>query len=214
MRYGVFERDVASVQADAAVGIAARSAIFQVAVDGRKGVGQLAAYLMVSACVQIDFDQGVALRRGDVSAVEQGLLGPLCTSTADVRFVLLFVAPYPMFQRRPLHRYGPAQCCCREQGMVGLVHGAFLEHFAQTRQRFASLRKDHDAADGAVQSVRYAQEYIARLSIFFLQIGFDDLGQWGVARFVALHDFARGFVDDDDVIVFVEYGHCGLGVMD
>ena len=38
MRYGVFERDVASVQADAAVGIAARSAIFQVAVDGRKGV--------------------------------------------------------------------------------------------------------------------------------------------------------------------------------
>ena len=162
---------------------------------------------MVSACVQIDFDQGVALGRGDVSAVEQGLLGPLCTSTADVRFVLPLVAPYPMFQRRLVHWYGPAQCCCREQGMVGLVHCAFLEHFAQTRQRFASLRKDHDAADGAVQSVRYAQEYIARLSIFFLQIGFDDLGQWGVARFVALHDFARGFVDDDDVIVFVEYGH-------
>lgn len=104
----MFERDVASVQADAAVGIAARSAIFQVAVDGRKGVGQLTAYLMVTTSVQIDFDQGVALGRGNVSAVEQGLLGPLCASTADVRFVLLFVAPYPMFQRRLVHRYGPA----------------------------------------------------------------------------------------------------------
>lgn len=108
MRYGVLEGDVARVQADATVGIAARSAIFQIAVDGRKGVGQLAAYLMVSACVQIDFDQGVALGRGDVSAVEQGLLGALCASTADVRFVLPFVAPYPMFQHRLVHRYGPA----------------------------------------------------------------------------------------------------------
>ena len=51
MRYRVFEGYVACVQADAAVWIAAGRAVFQVAVDGGEGVGQLAADLMMTAGV-------------------------------------------------------------------------------------------------------------------------------------------------------------------
>ena len=49
----------AGMQADAAVGIAARRAVLQVSFDGHAFRRQLAAYLVVPAGVQVYFEQGV-----------------------------------------------------------------------------------------------------------------------------------------------------------
>ena len=56
----------------------------------------------------------------------------------------------------------------------------------------------------------HAEKHLPGLGILLLDVGFDGIGQGGVACFVALHDFARGFVDDDDVVVFVEYFHSAM----
>lgn len=52
---GVGEGDFAGVQADAGVGIASAVAVFQVALDGSQGGGELAANLVVATCVEVDF---------------------------------------------------------------------------------------------------------------------------------------------------------------
>ena len=54
----------------------------------------------------------------------------------------------------------------------------------------------------------HAEKHVARFGIFFFDIGFHVVGQGAVARFVALHDFAGLFVDDDNVVIFVDYFHC------
>lgn len=52
---GVGEGDFSGVQADAGVGIASAVAVFQVALDGSQGGGELAADLVVATCVEVDF---------------------------------------------------------------------------------------------------------------------------------------------------------------
>ena len=44
----------------------------------------------------------------------------------------------------------------------------------------------------------------------FLDVLFHCLAQWGVASLVALYDFSRLLVDNNDVVVFVENFHLGL----
>ena len=44
------------MQADAAVGVGAGGAVFQVALDGTTHLGQLAAYLVVAARLQVHSD--------------------------------------------------------------------------------------------------------------------------------------------------------------
>ena len=61
VRNGVFEADVAGVQADAAVGVGARRTVFEVALNGAADSGQLAAYLMMPPRVKPHFEQGVPL---------------------------------------------------------------------------------------------------------------------------------------------------------
>ncbi len=59
---GMDEGNLPGVQADAAVGIAAGSAVFEVAFDGAADVGELAANLMVPAGQQFHLHQVVAFR--------------------------------------------------------------------------------------------------------------------------------------------------------
>ena len=60
-RYGVYELHFSGEQRDAPVRIAALCPVFQVALDGASDVRQLAAYLVVSACEQLNLDEGVAV---------------------------------------------------------------------------------------------------------------------------------------------------------
>ena len=52
-----------------------------------------------------------------------------------------------------------------------------------------------------------AEKNFAGLVVFLFDIGFNVIGQRSIAGFVALDDFAGGFVDDDHVIVFVKDFH-------
>ena len=52
-----------------------------------------------------------------------------------------------------------------------------------------------------------AEKDFAGLVILLFKIGFDGVGQRGVAGFVALHNLSCGLVDDDEVVVFVENFH-------
>ena len=55
------EGDAAGVEGDAAVGVGARSAIFEIAFDGTADGRELAADLVVTAGQQLDFDQMVTV---------------------------------------------------------------------------------------------------------------------------------------------------------
>ena len=96
--------------------------------------------------------------------------------------------------------------------MVGLFHFRLLEHGVQSCQCLGGSGEDDDAADGSVEPVHHAEEDVARFGIFFLDILFHSFAQRLVAGFVALHDFACGFVDNDQVIVFVENVHLSFSV--
>ena len=52
-----------------------------------------------------------------------------------------------------------------------------------------------------------AEKNFAGLVVFLFDIGFNVIGQRSIAGFVALDDLARGFVDDDHMIVFVKDFH-------
>ncbi len=61
--------------------------------------------------------------------------------------------------------------------------------------------------DRTVEAVNDTAENIARFGIFFLDIAPHGLDERFVAGFVTLDDLARFFVDNDDVVVFVDYFH-------
>ena len=80
------------VQAYAAVGIGAGSAVFQVAFDWAAHVSQLAGYLVMAACEKFYLQQVVVVGIGDVAVAQTGQFASWHAFAADVAFVLLFVA--------------------------------------------------------------------------------------------------------------------------
>lgn len=195
------------MEADAAVGVASRRAIFEVAANGGEGGGELAADLMVAPGVQVNFHQGVAVGLSDLAIVEQGLLGTVHLFVVGVSLVLFLIFDQPM---------GQFCCgCCAgllevgrcQDGMVGFVHLARAEHLVEAGERLAGACKYDNAADGAVQSVDGAQKDGAGFGVFGFDVGFYVFTQGSVSCFVPLYDFASSFVDDDDMVVFVEYLH-------
>ena len=90
----------------------------------------------------------------------------------------------------------------RNDGMISLVDIATTEHFVQPRQGFGSACENHETTHGTIESVHGAEKDFAGLVVLLFDIGFNVIGQRSIAGFVALDDFARGFVDDDHMIVF------------
>lgn len=73
---GVVETEETGVEGDAAVGIGAGIAVFEVTLDGATHVGQLAAYLVVAAGVELNLEEVVAAGGGgEETVVEDGELG-------------------------------------------------------------------------------------------------------------------------------------------
>ena len=75
---GCMETHSASQQRDAAIGVATTCSILQVAFYRASYRCQLAAYLMVSACQQIDFEQRVSVRPAYLSVAQYGMLSIRC----------------------------------------------------------------------------------------------------------------------------------------
>ena len=148
---------------------------------------------------QIHFQKiiaSVALAEGAV--VKNGLLGSIGALAHHVRLVLLFVAQKVVGEggfgcgRGVLH-HSP----------VGLAYLVMFYLLVEARQGFARLGENHQPAHGPVQSVHHAAEHVARLVVFLFQVIFDKVGHAEVARFVALHYLRRQFIDDYQMVVFV-----------
>ena len=58
--------------------------------------------------------------------------------------------------------------------------------------------------------MHHTEEHVARLVVLLPDVGFHRLGEGHVAGLVALHDLAALFIDDDDVVVFVNNTHDGV----
>ena len=136
------------MEANAAIGIAALVAVFQVAADGAADMRQLTPDLVMPAGFQIDFQQGVTLRNRYRPVIQHGLFRPRPVGVANIAFVLLLVPEQVIFQasfgrmRPPLHN-----------GPIGLLYLAVRpEHVVQARQRLAGARKQHDPARRAVEA--------------------------------------------------------------
>ena len=202
----MYEDGPVGMQADAAVRVGTWCTVFEVALDGAAHVGQLAAYLVVPACEQLHFEQGVAFGTLHETVAQPGQLGALGALAHYVALILLFVARQPVFQQALLvPRFAAAQ------GQVDLVHGAFPEHGCHALQGLGCLGKDHYSAHRTVESVGNAQEHIAGLAVALLDEGLEILGEGSVAGTVALDYLSRLFIENQKVIVFVENTGCYVG---
>ena len=199
VRNGVLETDAAGMQADAAIGVAARRSIFEVAANGAAYGCELASDLMVAPSVEVHLDEVVAVGMSDDLVVEHGFLGSRALVVVGERFVLLFVAHDVVrergfrFSRRILH-----------ERPVSLVDALGAEELVEACQRFACAREDDHAADGAVQTVHHTKEHFAGFGVAFLDVCFHHVGERRVASLVALDNLAGLLRNDDNVVVFVE----------
>ena len=89
-------------------------------------------------------------------------------------------------------------------GPIRFLRFAVFEQFVESCQCFGSTRKYDNSRRRAIESMHDTQKHFAGLLVFVFDVFLDDIAEWFVARFVALHDIADAFVDDDDVVVFVE----------
>ena len=213
---GVLKLDVPCVQADASVRIAARSAVFEVAANGGKAGCELAADLVMAAGVQLDFNESITFGYSYFAIFQNSLFCAIYFARVSEGAVLLFVAGEPVGQQRRLRRAGCLHVGRRQDGVIGLAYLSGTEHFVQPGEGLARTGKDNDTAYGPVEPVDNAEKNGAGLGVFFLDIGFYGFAQWFVTGLVALHNFAGGLVDDDDVVVFVEYVHFfkgGFGIL-
>ena len=110
VRNGMLEADAAGMEADAAVWVTARSTIFQVASDGATYGCQLAADLVVASCVEVYFEQVVAVGVSDNAIVQHSFLGVRTLGRVGEALVFLLVAHEVVRQcdlflvRRVLHQ--------------------------------------------------------------------------------------------------------------
>ena len=117
----------------------------------------------------------------------------------DIRLVLFLVPRHPIFQQGfVLGGAGAAE------GAVGLVDLSIAEHRGQSFKGFGGLGENDAAAYGAVQTVGNAHKHGAGLSVALGDVGLEGFRQAFVSRLVALRDFSYLFIDNQQVIVFIQ----------
>ncbi len=199
MRDGVFQFQVPGVQADAAVGIAAGSAVFQVALDGAAYLGQLASDLVVPACMQLYLQEVITIAGSNKLVVQYRFLGIGHLVVIGLGGIRLLVAGEPVRQGAALLR--------RLVGYDGPVGFPYLlmsgKEFVQAGQGLAGLGKEYYAGYGSVQAMYNAQENISRLVVLLLQPGLDNIREGSIAGLVSLYDLPALFVYDYYMIIFV-----------
>ena len=92
-------------------------------------------------------------------------------------------------------------------GPVGLMDFAVAKHIVEPCQGLGGFCEYDQAGHRPVKSVSDPQKHIARLGVSFFEPSLYDFAQRSVACLVALHYLANLLVDDNDMIVFVDYIH-------
>ena len=93
---GMFEGDMPCVEADGTVRVRAARPILQVPLDGTANFCQLATDLVVSARVQVNFEQEIAFGAADEFVVEHRLFAAAHFLRVGVGLVLRFVSREPV----------------------------------------------------------------------------------------------------------------------
>lgn len=134
--------------------------------------------------------------------MQDGFLGIGAFGVVGKAFVLLFVSDKPVYQltfffwRTVLHN-----------SPIGFLYASNTKHFVQTRKSLACFGKYDNSTHRTVQTMGNSNKDISGLVVFLLKPFLHYLGQWLIARFVSLNDFAASFVDCYYMIVFVNYVH-------
>ena len=95
-RDGMNEANASGKEGDAAVGIAARRTILEVALDGTADGGELTAYLMVTAREELHLEELIAVTSGQAGEAQLSLLRAGNLVVVSVGLVLLLVTGEPV----------------------------------------------------------------------------------------------------------------------
>ena len=90
------EANASGKEGDAAVGIAARRTILEVALDGTADGGELTAYLMVTAREELHLEELIAVTSGQAGEAQLSLLRAGNLVVVSVGLVLLLVTGEPV----------------------------------------------------------------------------------------------------------------------
>ena len=209
------------MQAYAAVRVGAFGTVFEIAFDGTSYRSQLTAYLVVSACLQVDFQKTIVLAFHECFIRQDSQFGvfALCS---------LFLPDYKTLVQFLIAREIVLQACfghfrtalhdrpiglfyrnlvCILYSVLCILYSVlctlFPEHLVQPHQRLARPGKEHYPARRPVQPVRHAQKDLAGLVILRLDIRLHRLAQRRVSGLIALHNLVAGLVDGNNMVVFV-----------
>ena len=193
------ETDGTGMEGDAAVGVGPGRTVLEIALDGAADVCELAADLVMPSGHEFHLDEMVALRAFQVHVSELRLLGFMSRPFCDEGFVQFLVAGHPVGKEGRCG-FGLAAA----ESPVGLVDVSVPEHRIQAFQGFGGLCEEDESAYRTVQAVGDAHEYLSRLPVPQGDERLERFAQRFVAGLVALDDFARPLVEDEQVVVLVE----------
>ncbi len=187
------------METDASVRIGALSTIFEVSFDRATNSRQLAANLVMTTGLKIDFQERIVFSGCERFVGQYCLLGFFGVRLGNERFVELFVAREPVLQT--CFRLFWHALYNRPVRLLDLIMR--LKHRVKTCQRFASSCKEDYSTRWPIETMGYAKKDLARLVVFLLDIRLDDFRKRSVACLVALHDFVASLVDGNNMIIFV-----------
>lgn len=90
---------------------------------------------------------------------------------------------------------------------VGLVDFAFAKHLVEAGKSLGRLGEHYYTPNRTVEAMYDTEKYVTGLGMGNLDPFLHSLAERSVAGLVTLDDFTGGFVDDNNMIVFVEYFH-------
>lgn len=195
----MYERYPIGVQTDRLVFECLRRPVFHVAHNGMTHGSQLGPDLVKTTRHRIHLQEGLVAAFLKHLVGENGLFGIIDFFLKDFGFVQLTVfadeaAQFLFFNSR--HTI--------DQRPVGFFDLRGPEQFVHTRQAFAGFGQYDNATDGAIDTVNDATEDIAGFIVSGFDKVFDHIGQRFGTFFIVLYDDTRGFIDDDQVIIFIE----------
>ena len=198
MADGMLEPYATGVEGYTAVGIGAWSPVLEVALDGATYLGQLTANLVVSACVQVDFQEPVAVALGQNAIVQDSLFGIGYLVVVGPGGVVLGIAGKPV-----------GECALRlwrlvaHDGPVGFLYLSGTEHVAQSAKCLAGTGKEYHTAYGTVKTVYHTKEHLTRFLVAFLDVLFHHIRKRHITGLVALYDVSRTLGNYDYVIILI-----------
>ena len=164
---GMDEADVSAQQRYAAIGIASRCPILQVALDGTADMRQLATYLVMPSCEQFYLDEVVTLGMIQHLIMQFSLLGVGHLLLIGVALILSFIAHDPMFEVA----LKGLRAICGDRP-IGLVHLPFPKHLIQSREGLGCSCKNHQSRHRTIKTMYNPEKYVSRFVVLRLDIFF------------------------------------------